>query len=121
MSQTIQASVPGARRSSSVITPSQPNAEVHRKTSYELSSKRRHVPPAAAADSIGDCIVDYQRATHSLTEKKRRDRLNKCFDTLRLLVPSTGADGVKSSDKVSVLTRAIERINTLQQQVSRHP
>ena len=54
--------------------------------------------------------------SHKTIEKKRRDRINACLDTLKTLVPDCRQYGSKKLDKAEILEMTIEYIQRFQAQ-----
>ena len=54
--------------------------------------------------------------SHKTIEKKRRDRINQCLESLKLLVPDCRQYGSKKLDKAEILEMCIEYIQKMQNQ-----
>ncbi|KAL7753819.1 hypothetical protein RI367_000751 [Sorochytrium milnesiophthora] len=54
--------------------------------------------------------VPFHRSAHSMTEKRRRDRMNEALDTLRAMVPACQS---RETNKIDVLLETIDYINQL--------
>jgi len=52
--------------------------------------------------------------SHKTIEKKRRDRINQCLETLKTLVPDCRQYGSKKLDKAEILEMCIEYIQKTQ-------
>ena len=54
--------------------------------------------------------------SHKTIEKKRRDRINQCLESLKALVPDCRQYGSKKLDKAEILEMSIEYIQKIQNQ-----
>lgn len=54
--------------------------------------------------------------SHKTIEKKRRDRINQCLESLKNLVPDCRQYGSKKLDKAEILEMSIEYIQKIQNQ-----
>ena len=54
--------------------------------------------------------------SHKTIEKKRRDRINQCLESLKTLVPDCRQYGTKKLDKAEILEMCIDYIQKIQRQ-----
>lgn len=69
----------------------------------------------AAAEAGGGGVALDRKMGHNLSESKRREKINRCIEEIRGLLPA----GEQTVDKSSILAAAVERVKQLQEENGR--
>ncbi|XP_009112931.2 transcription factor EGL1 [Brassica rapa] len=95
------------RSSSSAKSLGEKSQNMLKKIVFEVPRMHQKDTPEDSGYKVGD-----ETANHALSERKRREKLNDRFMTLRSMIPS-----ISKIDKVSILDDTIEYLQELQRRV----